>query len=608
MRCYGVCVLPVAIAAVAGCGNSSGDAEAKCDAESTFAFVQSQIFEARGCTASACHGAPADTAQAGLDLRAESAYRSLLSEDGLVPARSGDFALVFPSEQDLSLLYLKVEAKTRGTDLSALGIAGAPMPSSDDMLSEDDLALLRVWIRGGAPEDGILAGTEEFVTCDVAGEATPTKVEPLTPPAADEGLQFYSGGWALPAESEDEVCFVTYYDYSDRIPPERVVPCGPAYGGADRDCIAYKNVLHVQDPFSHHAIVETYIPPLNEPEQWDPNNTDFWRDWTCLGGDNAGAPCTPGGNDCGPRSQCATAPTSTVACIAYPNGPPQLGSVFGFVGQEETRINITTAQEATFREEFLEGVFAQMPVRGFVIWDSHAFNLSREDTTLEQWINVEFANSEEARFPRQQIFDADDIFGMGTIPPFRSTEICGTYTIPEGATLLTLSTHSHRFGIDFRVWYPPNDPCVSVETCSAPSRAPEYQSFLYDDPLYQRFSASGGLTFGPSIRDRTFTYCSLYDNGESNPNQVRRESTKPDSNACELVELAARVGLGAFRPQTCGCEEEVRACFGGSSQGALCNGNDGVCGEGVCDACPLAGGVTTEEEMFILLGSYAIIE
>jgi hypothetical protein len=38
-----------------------------------------------------------------------------------------------------------------------------------------------------------------------------------------------------------------------------------------------------------------------------------------------------------------------------------------------------------------------------------------------------------------------------------------------------------------------------------------------------------------------------------------------------------------------------------------CNGDDSLCGEGgICDACPTGGGATTEEEMFILLGSYYV--
>ena len=41
------------------------------------------------------------------------AYASLVN----VPATSGDFVRVFPAEQDLSLLYQKVAAKTEGFEL-----------------------------------------------------------------------------------------------------------------------------------------------------------------------------------------------------------------------------------------------------------------------------------------------------------------------------------------------------------------------------------------------------------------------------------------------------------------------------------------------------------
>jgi len=48
------------------------------------------------------------------------------------------------------------------------------------------------------------------------------------------------------------------------------------------------------------------------------------------------------------------------------------------------------------------------------------------------------------------------------------------------------------------------------------------------------------------------------------------------------------------------------ACYGGSDAGDLCNGNNAACESGECDACPVLGGVTTEDEMFILLGRYYV--
>ncbi|KPK17080.1 MAG: hypothetical protein AMJ62_02320 [Myxococcales bacterium SG8_38] len=588
------------------CGtDGSSSTDLKCDAESTFAQVQQQIFEGYGCTASACHG---ESAQGGLDLRPPSAYASLIN----VPAQSGDYMRVFPGEQELSLLYQKVAAKTEGFELASLEdpIGGGTMPTSNQTLSEKDLALLRAWIRGGAPENGVVEGSQQYASCDLQGEVAPNKIQPLPAPGENEGVQFYSGAWEVPAEQEGEVCFVSYYDYSDRIPEEFVVPCGEAQGGPDRDCFVYNEALLAQDPQSHHSIIEFYVPPEDKPEQWDPMDSS-WKNWSCLGGDNHGMACTPGGDECGERSQCTTAPVTTVGCIGYQNGPEELRTIFGFFGRAQSRQNIATAQESSFRESYPTNVYAVAPVQGFVIWDSHAFNLTKSDTSIEQWLNLSFAPPDQLLYQRRQIFDADDIFGMGRIEAFQSKEACGSFTIPQHGRLLTLSSHTHRFGTNFRVWYPPNQPCDNDETgmeCERPDREPDYVSFDYADPVYQRFSGDSIPSFdSPNLEDRTFAFCAVWDNGESSPEEVRRDSNKPEAETCDFVETFASLVPEQFRFFTCGCEPEERSCFGGPNEGMPCDGDDSVCGEGgACDACPLGGGVTTEEEMFILLGSYYV--
>ncbi len=603
MKPVRVLFLAISALAVAGCGtdsNTSDDA-AKCDADSTFAQIQEQIFEARGCTLSNCHG---DSPQSGLDLRADVAYENLVNVDGV----AGDFKLVFPADQDDSLLYLKVQAKADGSILGARGIGGSAMPLGGDALSDDDLGLLRAWIRGGAPETGIVAGSEEFATCALEGEIVPNKIQPIPPPAADKGVQFYSGAWPVPAEGEGEVCFVSYYDYSDRVPDELKVPCGAAQGGPDRDCFAYNEILLAQDPQSHHSIVEFYVPPKEKEAQWDPMNPE-WKNWVCLGGDNDGVSCTPGSEECGDRSQCVTAPLTSVACIAYTNAPAELRTPLGLFGAAAVRQNIATAQEATFREDYPTDVYALLPVQGFIVWDSHAFNLTTRDTTIEQWMNIEFATPDEQVYQRQQIFHASDIFGMGTVEAFSSKEVCTSYTIPPNARLMTLSSHTHRFGKQFRVWYPPNDPCEPGPDCLPEDRDPDYISRDYADPVYQRFFEPELPSFDSSDdRDRTFKYCSLWDNGETDPEEVRRESTKPDAETCDFVDRVREFASGAgFDVFACGCIPEERSCFGGPNQGMACIGDDSLCGDGgICDACATGGGVTTEEEMFILLGSYYV--
>jgi hypothetical protein len=606
MRFVQFAIAALAAVVVAACGSegSSGTAS-KCDAESTFAQIQQQIFERYGCTASACHGA---SLQGQLDLRPDVAYANLIN----VPASSGDYMRVFPGEQDLSVLYQKVAAKTEGFSLAALAdpIGGSPMPTSDAVLSENDLDLLRTWIRGGAPETGIVEGSQQYASCELQGDIVPNKIQPLPAPAVDEGVQFYSGAWRVPAEQEGEVCFVSYYDYSASIPADLQIPCGEEQGGPDRSCFFYNKSLLAQDPQSHHSIIEFYVPPEDKPEQWDPMDPS-WKNWTCLGGDHDGMACTPGSDECGDRGQCATAPLTTVACIAYQNAPPDLGTVFGFFGRASVRQNLVTAQESSFRESYPPNVYALVPVKGFIVWDSHAFNLTKADTTIEQWLNLTFAPADQLLYQRRQIFDADDIFGMGRIEAFESTEACGSFTIPQNARLLTLSSHTHRFGTNFRVWYPPNEVCDNDEPgmeCQRPDREPDYVSFDYADPLYQRFADDALPSFdGPDPEDRTFAYCALWDNGESNPEAVRRDSQKPEAETCAFVELFSQVVPESFRFFTCGCEPAERSCYGGPNEGLLCNGDDAVCGDGgLCDACPLGGGVTTEEEMFILLGSYYV--
>jgi len=583
---------------LAACGTDASSSE-KCNANSTLTVVQS-ILDTRGCTASTCHGADPDEAAAGLDLRPDSFYENVVN----VAASTADMALVFPADEERSVLYLKIAAKTLGTDLTERGISGGPMPSSADELSEDELEVLRAWIRGGAPRVGVVSGAPDVLGCGEAPDPSPNKIPPLPAPAADRGIQFFSGGWTLPAQSEDEVCYVTYHDHSDRVPESARLPCPEAYGGPSRQCFGYSSMLLAQDPQSHHSIVESYIPPEDSPQQWDPKN-EVWKEWQCLDGDSDGMPCDPTvAGMCGEGSTCATAPTTALGCTGYPNGPRALGTILGFFGQATTRQNIAVAQEATFVEDYPEGVYGVMPLIGFTIWNSHSFNLTKEDTTVAQYINFTYIAEEDRQHRREDLTVLDDIFAMGVVPPFTSSQSCATFTLPVGSRLLTLSSHTHKFGRDFRIWYPPNEPCEAGPGCAAPDREPDYRSFFYQDPLYQRFDDANNLELldSPAQDDRTFRYCAIWDNGETNTEEVRKHSERPDANTCAFG--AANDFVGA-----CGCEPDERACFGGPNQGTACEGDDSICGEGgVCDACPVWGGVTTEEEMFGILGAYYVIQ
>jgi len=192
---------------------------------------------------------------------------------------------------------------------------------------------------------------------------------------------------------------------------------------------------------------------------------------------------------------------TAIGCTRYRNAPDELGTILGFFGLATSRQNVAVAQEATFVEDYPEGVYGVVPTVGFTIWNSHSFNLTKEDTTVSQYINFTYARPDERRFQRQDLTILDDIFAMGTIAPYESSQSCATFTLPVEARLLTLSCHTHQRGRDFRIWYPPNEACFGGPDCEAPDRAPDYQSFTYQDPLYQRFHAQNNLTIRDSEDD-----------------------------------------------------------------------------------------------------------
>ncbi|MEM7434792.1 MAG: hypothetical protein AAF436_06535 [Myxococcota bacterium] len=577
--------LPTALlvcAVLAGCGDGGADSDGggDCSFESTFEAIQVTIFDARGCTVNACHG-DGFAGSGNLDLRTGAAFSSLVRQPSSIDS---EIDRVFPGDQDLSLLYRKVSESAASLASSGLGQA---MPVGAEGLSDDQLTALRAWIRGGAPEEGVVEGTLSLLGCEGNFVADPNKINPLPPPAAGEGVQLYAGGWDLLGEAEDEVCYATYYDFTDAVPPEFRVSCDEF--GVGRECFAFGRNELAQDGQSHHSIIDVYT-ALS-----DPNGGD-WGPWACLGGDRAGEPCDPVDQGvCGERSACTTPVRTSVACIGYPFAPPDFSVGAGIGGGgESVLVSLAGAQESTSITQPPQGVYSVLPLQGFISWNSHGFNLTTKDTTIEQWVNLDFVPESGREWLLQQIFEADDIFAMSDVAPFEKREVCSTFTLPQYTRLTSLSSHMHERGELFRIWLPPNEPCSSPADCGAISRQPDYESRLYDDPVYTYYEPP--LPYdAESESDRTFLACARYDNGADNPAEVKRNSLAPNTPVCSSV-LA-----------NCGCPASERVCLGGPNQGMSCNGDDARCtGEFECDACPVSGGVTTVDEMFIPLGSYYV--
>lgn len=602
-RVYALVTAIQLVVIAAGCDSGSvsqAALDAACDYDSSFEAIQLQIFDAKGCSNAACHG-DADQPAAGLDLREGHALESIVRVRG----QAADMDLIFPGDEQRSLLYVKLASKTLGTPLPD-GVGGNAMPFGDQVpaLSEDELQGLKAWIRAGASGTSIVKGTESLMGCLEAVDADPNKIDPLGPPDPEIGVQFYSGGWFLPAESEDEVCYATYYDFSDVVPDEAKTPCPPNWGEG-RECFTYGRDELAQDAQSHHSIMNIFT------RDSDPLGGE-WGDWTCLGGSSAGDPCNPTGEDSCGAGRCATTPTTSIACIGYEFAPSDFSAglaptdVSPCEGQEGCEdgpwwIALSGAQESTFINDMTDGVYEVIPVNGFVSWNSHGFNLTRQATTIEQWVNIDYVREEDRTWEREVLFDASQLFAMTAVAPFEKKEVCMTFTLPRYSRMMNLSSHMHERGELFRIWEPPNMPCTEGSllsadpNCFVPNVSPLYESRLYDDPENMYFEPAMASLDQEDDASRTFKACAVFDNGADNPMQVKRNSKAFNIATCDE----------AFAQ--CGCEPEDRYCLGGPNQGTRCNGDDGVCGEGgVCDACPLLGGSTTDDEMFLPFGMYYI--
>lgn len=618
--------------------------------DSTFELIQKRIFETHSCATYPCHD---NGAAGGLVLLPEVAYDNLVDQ----PVQSVPRELypglrrVTPGAKGNSLLWLNLAAATL-PDIWHAPLR--PMPLSLPPLTEDELEVVQLWIEHGAPRDGVVDGTSDLLGACLPLPG-PIHAPPLPPPAAGVGVQIRAPQQLLPPSSEREVCFVSYYDLTDQVPAE--------FRGPGGDTFRYKRVEARQDPVSHHAVVFVYDGRAGIGDR-------RWGQFSCRGGDLAGQPCEPADlNSCG-SGICASDPVQSVGCNGFGPGDASIGT-------GETSLFSTMASAV----DSVDGVYAEAPLKGILVWNSHAFNLFDQGTTLDIWINFEFAAPAEQIFPLVRFVDIDSIFKMQP-PPFGADEVCSHHVLPRNAKLLDLTSHTHKRGKRFRVYegqfacnggpnsgqpceplgpepgFPVKDlcsgaPCISVKPPSAgdcdgdlsikvdeviatvsvalgtqpPSFCPRadgdrsgvvtvdeivsavssaltpeirdvedsflYVTYTYADPLVLQFHPPLELGGATSVAaERTLTFCALYDNGFTEPSEVKRASTSPENGFFCLPTHCAEGRVG----------EE---CVGGPQleRDQSCDSRAGA-GDGRCDACRAGFGVTTDDEMFVLIGSY----
>jgi len=533
--------------------------------DSSFEAIQKLIFERKGCTAQACHGA---AKVGGLDLRADVAWENLVD----APSANSANARVQPGTAYDSYLYQKLRA---ATEPGSVQVAGSPMPVGTAPLADKELEAIQLWILKGAPKTGTVADQTKGI--DVGSlldaclpPAKPIKTKPLDPPAADEGIQFVLPPYLLAKNSEVEICTPFAYDFTDKVPAE--------YKDVARNVMFVNGSRVRQDPQSHHLVVWNPKKPLTSVAPNDPT-------WTCRGGASDGKACNAqkGSADCGEGSVCAGKATPGTLCgfdtAALGSGGPltldQLAQLLGLLGGGGIPSQVANTQSPQQYTPPLEGVYTEIPLKGVLWFNSHAFNLTDEDTLLEARVNYLYAKELKREMRPVNVIDNNAVFNGQ--PPFTRKTYCGKHVVPQNYSLAIMTGHTHRRGEHFWV--------------TDAKRAKIYESFDYNDPDYRRFAPWLEFT-SPNAADRTLEYCATFSNG----------LTKDDEPDVELVTRASRMpDRTKCTPVACTAGKVAAAC----KSDADCDSTPGA-GDGDCDACPITAGQTTENEMFVLMPWYVL--
>jgi hypothetical protein len=514
--------------------------------DSTFEAIQETVYEQGGCANSLCH-AGTDPA-GGLDLSPDVAWANLVD----VQAQGSSDLLVDPRNPDSSYLYKKLAAKTFP---GSYDIAGAPMPSAGAAITAGQLEAHRLWIEAGSPEFGSVGDTLgrgedeiERLLGVCLPEAEAVNTVPLPAPAPDKGIQFVMPAQDVPAESEREVCFAVYKDFRNDIPEE--------FLSEDRETFYTAGGETREDAFTHHNLI--YKAPVGIEALDDPS----FGKWICGGGEQDGDSCDPRDiTSCGAGGpspgQCHAQMRDSIACRGY--GPE------GVAGGQGT-LGLGAGIER-------EGFYSEYPSHGVFYWNSHAFNLTTEDGTLRVWRNINFAT--DRRFAAKGINDISDIFIATGVPPFEKRTLCSDYIFAQGDGLLAITSHTHKRGERFFME-------IQGEEL--------YETFTYDEPLYKTFEPA--MVFNsPDPKARTLTHCATYNNGVNADGSLNTET---------VVRLSRRpVNARSCRPTAC-VAGDIGASCNGPDDDASCNASPG---SGACDACAISGAFSSDDEMFILIGS-----
>ncbi|GBD26650.1 hypothetical protein HRbin30_01990 [bacterium HR30] len=623
--------------------------------DSTWAVVK-DVFARHSCTNDLCHG---QARAGGLDLREDTAYDNLVEADAFtVPSMKR----VLPGLGSRSLLFLNLAAKTLPEQYRAPIRAMPPDPLP--ALSRSEVELLRLWIQQGAPRTGVVLGTAELADACLP-PPEPVPIQPLPPPEAGKGFQLRMPPWVVPPRSEKEVCFVSYFDVRDLVPAQFRGRGGFTFrfraNEVRQSPVSHHLIANLY--FGRTPPNDPAWGPFRcrggerDGESCSPTDLAFCGSGLCASDPVEAVGCIGFGPP-DMREGLSLVPFSGSQQVAnemrFPPGVYQELPLRGLIVWNAHSFNL--GDEPAVHEAWLNWEFAAPEEARMMVWPiagnrdiykmtpvppfstrevcSHyefprfarLFQLSGHGhKRMKRWRTFEgkFAcqggpAAGEACSPLGYDFNSPDVCQGAPCQAWERERACdcnedGMVTIDEliRAVNVALGSAAPESCVDADY---SGDDAVTVDELvrgvnaaltggpRAVARDP-HDSLLYVSTVYSDMLV---LDLDPPLRydavapeKRTITYCALYDNGFTDPTAVKRKSTSPlpsspgvEGGPCEVPTHCAggRVGQPCAGEQP---EDRDRSCD--SSPGSL---------DGRCDACPLTGGVTTEDEMFVLLGLF----
>ncbi len=548
-------VLLIALAALlSSCGGNSGaepTGRALPDPPGGFECAEIASFNAtwdalydRSVDGGACANPTCHGEGSPLDLEPSVAWENLVR----MPATGSSLPLIDPGNASGSYLWRKLSAKTHP---GSVEIAGSPMPSGKLTISPGHLEAWRLWINAGASKTATIDAANKLLEVCLPPSLDANRLEA---PAEELGVQFLLPPWPLAGATEREVCFARYYDFTGSVPE--------AFLNDDGSRFRIGAYQIQQDPQNHHLGILSYIGSAD-------TDHPAYGQWSCLGGESEAAPCDPKDPTECPNGHCISEILDGPGCIGF--GPP--GTLIG----PATAAGFLT--QTAFEERlFPEGVYSEIPVKGIQYINSHAFNLGAEEIRMRGAANLLFSNIDTYRLEEIRAGTL-----VQPIPAYDARVQCSQWEAPRGTHLFELTPHTHRFGKLFWVDDPAGNRILEGRNYSDP------KTVVFDPPL---------ILDDADPQERTLTFCALYNNGvddEDNPDPttVKRYSRQPP-NAL----------IGRCEPTHCWSGRVGEACGGRGDDAACDSALDSE--DGLCDACTLRGGVSTEDEMLLLLGAYWI--